>query len=309
MRILHVMSYHAGWEWNKDQFDAFKKELHGLGVEYKVVELDGKRVSKEVLQQRAHDAHQLITSWKPDLVYVNDDIAQEYVTRKYINHATPFVYSAVNKTPEDYGFDKAANITGVLEVEHFVPTLNLLKSIKPGIRKIAVITDTDPTWQGVLQRIRRELAHTHGVEVTEWIQPKTFDEYKSKVTKLQNEVDALAILGIFNFNAGKAYADYEEVLRWTASNSRIPDFSFWDTRIERGTLCAVTVSGIEQGREAGRIAKQILVDKTPPNQIKAKATIKGRPMVSLARAKALSIAIPSTVLLSAKVIPDYAWDK
>lgn len=309
LRILHVMSYHSEWEWNKDQFGAFQSELKDLDVEYKVVELDGKRVSKQELQARADEAIRFIKEWKPDLVYANDDLAQEYVTSKFLGHATPFVYSAVNKRPENYGFDKAANITGVLEEEHFLPTLSLLRSIKPGIRKIAIVTDSDPTWHGVLSRIRQDLKRVRDIEVVEWIQPKTFEEYQSKITSLQTQVDAIGLLGIFHFSKDDKYADYEEVLYWTSRHSRLPDFSFWDTRVERGTLCAVTVSGIEQGREAGRIARRILVDKVPLRQIAAKATAKGRPMVSLARAKSLEMNIPSSVLLSTKVMTSYAWDK
>lgn len=308
-RILHVMSYHAAWEWNREQFDGFKEALSGLDIEYRVVELDAKRVGKEQLEAKAQGAVELIKHWKPHLVYVNDDIAQEYVTRKFVNSKIPFVYSGVNKAPKDYGFDKASNITGVLEQEHFLATVKLLRQFQPEVRKIAVITDRDPTWQGVLQRMRQQLEGASGLSVVEWIQPKTFDEYKARVAELQNKVDALAVLGIFNFSDGGSFADYEDVLRWTAENSRLPDFSFWSTRVERGTLCAVIVSGVEQGREAGRIARRILVDKTAPQHIEAKPTTKGRPMVSLARARELGIAVPSSVLLSSEVITRHAWSK
>ena len=310
VRVLHVMSYHRSWEWNREQFEAFKTELADLSVEYKVVELDGKRVSKEELQRRADEANRIISEWKPHLVYANDDIAQEVVTKKHINHPIPFVYSAVNKSPQDYGFDKATNITGVLEHEHFLPTIRLLKQIQPKVKKIGVITDADPTWHGVLARMREDLADIPDIEVVEWLQPKSFGEYKKKVGEFQKKVDALALLGIFQFmGSSGSYVDYQEVLRWTAENSRLPDFSFWDTRIDRGTLCAVTVSGIEQGREAGRIARKILVEKTPPASIAAKPTTKGRPAVSLARAKDLDITVPSSVLLSSKVAKTYIWDQ
>jgi ABC-type uncharacterized transport system substrate-binding protein len=309
IRVLHVMSYHSSWEWNKDQLNAFKSELNDLEVDYRIVELDGKRVSKKELQKRADDAIRIIEDWKPNLVYANDDMAQEYVTRKFVNHEIPFVFSAVNKRPADYGFESAVNITGVLEEEHFAPTISLLRSIKPGIKRIAIITDSDPTWQGVLPRIRQELKRLKDIEVVEWIQPNTFAEYKLKIQELQTKVDAIGLLGIFNFSEDGSYVDYEKVLYWTSRHSKLPDFSFWDTRVERGTLCSVTVSGIEQGREAGRIARRILTEKISPQEIQATATVKGRPMVSLARARALGINIPSPILLSAKVVTTYAWDE
>jgi hypothetical protein len=125
----------------------------------------------------------------------------------------------------------------------------------------------------------------------------------------RGKVDAIALLGVFNFSTGDGYADYQDVLRWTTENSRLPDFSFWSTRVERGTLCAVTVSGAEQGRQAAIIARQILIDKIPPYRIEARPTIKGRPMVSLARARELGIKLPASVLLSSEVVTQYAWTK
>ena len=44
-KVLHVMSYHAEWKWNIDQFNGFKDGLNGLNVEYQVVEMDTKRHS------------------------------------------------------------------------------------------------------------------------------------------------------------------------------------------------------------------------------------------------------------------------
>ena len=45
LRILHIMSYHAEWQWNRDQFDSFRAELADLDVEYQVIEMDMKRNS------------------------------------------------------------------------------------------------------------------------------------------------------------------------------------------------------------------------------------------------------------------------
>ena len=309
LRIVHVMSYHGSWEWNREQWEAFKEELKGMDVEYRVVELDAKRASKERVQAHANDAIHLIETWKPHLVYANDDPAQELVTRRFINTPIPFVYSGVNKEPRDYGFEKASNVTGILEQEHFVATVNLLRQFKPGVHKIAVITDRDPTWQGVLQRIRRQTGEVPEVVVTDWLRPDTFEEYKAHIKALQGKVDAVALLGVFNFSHGEGYADYQDVLRWTAENSRLPDFSFWSTRVERGTLCAVTVSGVEQGRQAGIVARQILVDKIPPYRIEPRPTIKGKLMVSLARARELGIKLPASVLLSSEVVTQHAWTK
>ena len=311
LKLLHVMSYRADWQWNKDQLRGF---LDGLGVSdiaLKVVELDAKHSDPARLKAAAQQATELMAQWQPDLVYTNDDVAQAEFTVRHLNSATPIVFSGVNKDPADYGFDKAKNVTGVLEREHFLGTLSLLRDIRPRTRlRIAIVVDDDPMWVGVSARIRGDLARRSDVEVAEWLQPRTLDEYKTRMLELQDKVDAVGLLGIFRFaKADGKMADYEEVQRWNVENSRLPDFSFWDTRVERGTLCAMTVDGVEQGRLAGRMARRILVDKVSPAAIQPEPTAKGRPMISLARARKLGLAINASVLLHATVLPRFIWEQ
>lgn len=315
-KILHVMSYRSDWQWNKDQLQGFLEGLAIADAQVKVVELDAKHSDPGRLRSAARQAAELMDSWKPDLVYTNDDIAQSEFSTRYLNAPTPIVYSGVNKDPADYGFDKSGNVTGVLEREHFLGSLALLRDVLkaskplPARLRIALVIDDDPTWVGVSARIRQDLLRRNDVEVVEWLQPRTFDEYKSRMLALQDKVDAVGLLGIFRFTgANGKFVDYEEVLRWNVEHSRLPDFSFWDTRVERGTLCAMTVDGIEQGRLAGRMARRILVDKAAPASLAPQPTARGRPMVSLARARKLGIAVDAGVLLAAQALPRFAWER
>ena len=134
LKILHVMSYHTPWKWTEDQLQGFKDALTGLQVEYRVFEMDTKRHSTKAWKKRTGaEARAIIEDWRPDLVYVSDDNAQQYVTRHYLNDDIPFVFSGVNDAPSKYGFDHAENITGVLEHEHATQTLRLLKSLVPEV--------------------------------------------------------------------------------------------------------------------------------------------------------------------------------
>lgn len=309
-RILHVMSYHADWQWNIDQFDAFKEALQGLPVEYKVFEMDTKRRGSEEEKQAAGAAaREVIESWQPDLVYTNDDSAQEYVTRHYVGSDLPFVFSAVNAEPGTYGFDGSPNVTGVLEQEHSVQTIRLLKRMAPDVTTIALVIDTGPTWPGVVERMRTRLEAEGDVEIASVDLIRTFDEYKEKMRDYHGTVDAVGLLGVFNFldDAGDT-VPFEEVLRWTAGNSDLPDFSFWDSRIELGTLCAVLVSAYEQGHTAGMMAREILVDGKSPSDIPMTTTVKGEPILNLKRARMLDLKVPSSLLLNARIIENFSWD-
>ena len=310
-KVLHIMSYHPSWEWTQEQFHGFREALKDLPVEYKVFALDTKRHSDPAWKEKVGKAaRELVTSWRPDLVYLSDDNAQTMVTKYFLNSSIPFVLSGVNAMEDIYGLLGARNVTGVLEQEHFVETVNLLCGLAPHVRKIAVIVDEDPTWQGVTARMKAKISRLPGIDFVSWDIIHTFAEYKQKVLAYQTRVDALALLGIHTFkDESGRNVPWQTVLRWTAEHSRLPDFSFWKDRVEYGTLCAVYVSGYEQGLAAGRIARGILVEGKSPADYPIRPTIKGRPRLSLARAKKLGLKIKSSLLLSSEVITDFAWEK
>lgn len=311
LRILHVMSYHDSWAWNREQFDGFKAGLKGVNASYRVVELDTKRNSDDsAIREKVEKAREIIDSWKPHLLYTNDDNAQKYLAEDLVGSELPIVFSGVNRDPSEYGFVGSPNVTGVLEHEHFIPTVHLLRRFAPQIRRIAVIVDTDPTWRGVMSRLRSGLRDLPNLEITEWVVVGDLETYQRKVLELQDRTDALALLGVFNLKdeSGRD-VDYETVLRWTNRHSRLPDFAFWRSRVERGTLCAVAVSGYEQGLAAGRMARRILVDGVSPASIEMRPTSTGEPMINLSRARQLDLIPPVDVLLSVTTIKDYAWER
>ena len=309
-RVLHVMSYHESWEWNQDQFKGFKDALTGLDVDYRVEAMDTKNNPDEAWKKAKGQSIQvLIDEWQPDLVYTNDDDAQNYVARHYVGSAIPFVFSGVNAAPATYGFTGSPNITGVLEQEHSLQTIRLLQQIVPDVRRIAVIVDQGPTWPGVIERLQQALAADHEVEIVAVDTIKTFAEYQRKILDYQGKVDALGILGVFGFKdeAGNN-VPYQNVLQWTAENSTLPDFSFWGDRPELGTLCAMRVSGLAQGNGAGKMARAILLGEQQASDFSMEPTLKGEPVISLARARKLGIQVPTSLLLNARVVTSFRWD-
>jgi ABC-type uncharacterized transport system substrate-binding protein len=310
-KVLHIMSYHSPWEWTDSQFDGFKDSLKDLDVEYRVFQLDAKnRSSQERLKKAGQEAMTLIDTWRPDLVYASDDEAIHYVAARYHTARVPFVFSGVNQSPQDYGISPNQNITGVLEIEHFVESARLFKKIVPGAKRIAVVFDDAPLWSQVAQRMQERLGDIADLEFVAWDTIGTFAEYKRKIREYQSTVDGICLVGIFNFKDENGdNVHYRQVLKWTAENSRLPDFSFWSDRVNYGTLCAVSVSGYEQGLAAGAIAREILANGKSPASFALQATTKGQAGISLARAKALGLKVDSRTLLSSKVFERYGWEQ
>jgi len=309
-RILHVMSYHSPWRWTDGQLEGFREGLGDVPVEMRVSQMDTKRNSTPAAMERAgREARAIIQQWKPDLVYTSDDDAQEYVTRHYLNQDLPFVFSGVNKDPALYGFTGSRNVTGVVEQEHFLESVQLLRKLAPGVRRVAVVFDDADMWRPVEERMRAAARLLPEVHIGPWDTLRTFEEYQRKIREYGSTVDAVALIGVFGFqDAAGRNVSYQEVLRWTAENSSLPDLSFWIDRVHYGTLCAVTVSEREQGLAAGRIARGILVDRKPPSAFPIQTTGKGLPVINLARSRKLGLMPSSGVLLSAEVITGYDWD-
>ncbi|MDL4840600.1 ABC transporter substrate-binding protein [Aquibacillus rhizosphaerae] len=308
-KILHVMSYHTPWEWTETQLQGFKDAMENENIEYKVFEMDTKNFSTdEQKQKKAQEAMELIDSWEPDLLFTGDEDAQEYVARHYVGTSLPIVFSAVNREPKEYGFDGAENVTGVLEHEHFIQNINLLKEIVPDVQDIAVIFDDDPIWQPTEQRMKESISEVESVTLHSWDYIGSFDVYKSRIKELQTEVDAIALIGIFTFkDENGVNVHYRDVLKWTAENSNLPDFSFWKDRVTFGTLSAVSVSGYEQGHAAGLLARQILVEGKSPGSLPILPSMTGEPLINKARADDLGLKIKSKSLLSSEVITEYGW--
>lgn len=309
LRILHVMSYHSPWRWTDGQLAGFKAGLGPVAAQFQVFQLDTKRHSSDAqMAERGRQALALVESWQPDLLYASDDDAQAHVTRHLLGGGLPLVFSGVNRDPAHYGFDRAPNVTGVIEHEHFVESVQLLKKVVPGLSRLVVVLDDAPMWDPVVERMRAATLPP-GVQVVAWEVIRTFEQYKSRMSAYPDMADGVVPLGIFGFkdDAGRNLP-YQDVLRWTAEHSRLPDLAFWVDRVHHGTLVAVTVSGYEQGLAAGRLAHQVLVQGRRPASLPIRPTMKGLPVISLARARRLGIAVRSEQLLAAQVINRYDWD-
>lgn len=308
-KILHVMGYHSPCRWSDGQFQGFREALRDVPVEFRVFQLDAMRQSSPLAKEKAgREARELIDRWKPDLVYATADEAQELVTRHYVGTELPFVFSGVSGDPAGYGLSGSKNVTGVLESERFVESVQLLKRLVPGVRKIAVILDESKRWIPVQRRMRQAAATMPDVEVGPWDVIRTFEEYKQRMEFYQGRVDALALVGIHGLKDAKGKdVPSRDVMKWTVEHSRLPDLTFWMDRVHKGTLCAVTTSEREQGIVAGRMARAILTEGKSPSSFSMSPAGHGLPAVSLARARMLGIVPRTGVLLSAEIVQAMDW--
>lgn len=310
-RVLHIMSFDSPWRWTDGQFAGFKEGLGDIKVEFRVFQMDVKRNgSREAKEQKGREARALIDSWQPDLVYTSDDDAVEFITRHYLNQRLPFVFSGMNKTPKEHAMEGAINVTGVLEQEHFIESVRLLKNLVPGVSRLVAIGDQGAQWPPIMARIHSAMNRLPGISLVSVDQVRSFDEFKTRMQSYPAVADAVVQLGIFALAGPDGRnVPYQEVQKWVCQNSLMPDLSFWIDRVHYGVLASVTISEREQGLSAGRLARAILVEGKFPSALPIRPTLKGHPAINLARARQLGINVKSSLLLSSEVVPRFQWDQ
>ena len=309
-RIAHVMSFDSPWRWTDGQLNGFREALGLPEAEIRVFQMDVKRHASDAAKaERGREARAFVDAFAPDLLYASDDDAQQHVTRHYLGTRLPLVFSGVNRDPSAHGFEGAPNVTGVLEREHAAETLRLLRELLPALRRVTVLSDEGAYWDAVIQRVQQGAAAVGGLAPLQVVRTRTLADYQRAVGAARGEADALLHLGILTLVDGAARpVPYQAVQRWVVEHSALPDASFWIDRVFHGTLASVTVSELEQGRAAGRLARAILVGGAAPASLPMRATTKGHQAINLKRAQALGLTVRSTQLLQSEIVRGYEWE-
>lgn len=292
---------------------AFENTLEEEGIEFEIKSFHFnamEETSEEILTEKGQEAIKLIDEYQPDLIYATDDNAQIYAAVNYVNSDIPLVFSGMNRDPEDYEYDKAENVAGILERENFVGAINALQELYPNIEKIAVIADDTPQWEDVMERMKEESHEIPGVNFMVWHQFSYFENFKKAMLDYQNKVDAIVVLYINGLkdNDGKNIP-VSEIQKWRVENNKLPEVSFWRFVVEEGVLSGYEVSFTEQGNAAAQIVKKILIDGKKPSRIPFEQTIEGEGVINLKRAESLGLQkenIPSDFLIISE--ENYSWE-
>ena len=276
-RILVIHSYNTDYSWVKDVnkgLESVLKNADSIKIDY--FYMDAKRHYQEhVKEQSGIEARRMIDRLKPDVVITCDDDAQSYVTTYYKNNPNlSFVFLGINAEPEDYGFDKANNITGIVErlplaglnstILEMAKSLNIQKPIRIG--HICGYSLTS------------KLDDDHIRQYKDWNQiilkpsqlPKTFSEWKRAILDANNDLDFIIISNyrkIHRSRNDQTLVSASEIMKWTVENAKIPIIGLNSFVVEDGAPFAVSTSGVEQGRVAAIMALKIIQDNIPPVQL------------------------------------------
>jgi ABC-type uncharacterized transport system substrate-binding protein len=293
-KILLIHSYHEEYPWGQSITAGVKQALEGKNVDLEIFYMDTKRYTSDEFKIKSGQlAREKIGSWKPDAVITADDNAQIFVTQYYANKKPYFVFCGVNADPADYGFP-ASNVTGIIERPQFAESLAYLDTLVKNVKKIAIMSDNEPTSVGTLNFMRKEKS---GRKVMGYNLITDLDVWKSRVFEYNKDLDALCIYTYHTLQQpGAAVSvDPSYVIQWTIENCKVPTVGFLEFAIESGVFCGVVESGKEHGYEAAVMALE-LIGGADIKALPVKKAEKGLTMINLKTARQLGITVPEEIL-------------
>ncbi|MFA7240985.1 MAG: ABC transporter substrate binding protein [Sulfuricellaceae bacterium] len=275
-RILVLQSYDKDYSWVKDVNTGLKRVLdprRDFSVRWHY--LDTKRhPTPEFKANASKIARRMIDEAPPDVIIAVDDDAQQYVARYYLDHPTiKIVFAGVNNEPEAYGFERAGNVTGILErlpLAALKETLLIAAQrnrIKSPLR-IQFIGDRSETVLGDEKFFRNY--DWAPLQVKDSALVKTYPEWQQAVLESAGKVDFLINSNyrkVMRSATDPSLVPASELIAWTESHSPVPFIGANGFFAEDGGMLAIGTSPYEQGEIAAKLATQILDRGIPPKQL------------------------------------------
>jgi ABC-type uncharacterized transport system substrate-binding protein len=262
-RILILHSYATDFPWVRDINIGINRILKGKPFLIRWNYLDTKRnPSKEYKDRAGANAIREVKKWKPDVIIAIDDNAQQMVAKDFIDSpSTKIVFTGVNAEPKKYGYDKAGNVTGVLERIPFKAVHEAFMLLNPTGRFVHVCDNSETS--GFIQKELEEF-DWKPLTLVETIMCPTFSDWKKAIALANEKADFLLITHYHTImeENGKIMRP-KDVLEETLKMTRVPLIGCWDFFVEDGGMLSVSVSPFEQGEEAAKMAVQILEHGRP----------------------------------------------
>lgn len=318
-RIFVVSSYHREYDWSQDTNRGFCDAMLAFGyfdnqaqaAEYtaqdyvetsKVIVkkkwMDAKRkTSKPELRKAALEITQSIKAFKPDLIFLGDDEAGNYIGNQFMDTTIPMVFWGFNDSPVKYGLVETAdrpghNVTGVYQKGYYLESLLLLKAIVPTIKTFAILTDDSPS--GRAHRKGIEFLARKGVfpvRLVDTVVTNDYELWKRRALELQKKVDAFFVAQYSTLKDAQGnQVPNLVVARWYLENIKIPEATLGFI-VKQGLLCGADDSGYKQAYEAVRIAHDIWEEVAMPATYPIRAPKRGALRANRERATMLGITL------------------
>lgn len=258
--ILILNSYHSGFEWTDDQTKGVLSSMSDINsnVNISIEYMDWKRYPTENnlnnTYQNLKDKYALQTT---DVIICTDDAAYFFALkyRSEIFSNAPIVFCGVNSTGIALAKDES-NYTGVLEEINPEDTIKAALKINPNIKDVYLLYDN--TESGISTG---ELCINAVNKIDSTLNIISYNQKSSsEILTLLSQINPNSMILITTYftDVDGSALNHQAFCEELSEVSPVPIYHLYDFALGDGILGGYLTSGMQQGIEAGNIAKRIL---------------------------------------------------
>lgn len=263
--ILILNSYHAGYIWSDQEAAAIREVFWKAHPTWQLrfEMLDSKRFSEA---NHAEFVAEYLTrkyqGWKPSIVLLLDnpalELAAKYGSRLF--PGVPMVFCGINSFRPEM-LQGLQGITGICEALDIKGTLELAARLQPSAGSVVVIHDETVTGKATREMVDAALPAFQGRFNVRFLIGLSLEELLEEVGRVGS--DSLILLTSYSVDkTGRAF-DTARVSELLSQRSPVPIYVVHEDRLGFGALGGCLLSGVDQGREAARMALDILGGRKP----------------------------------------------
>ncbi len=273
-RVLVLHSYHQGFAWTDSIQKGIEEGFAAAGVraEIDVEYLDTKRhPGDELFGQYARLFAEQFRDWQPDVIISMDDDALRFLFayRDTLFPNVPVVFGGLDAESFDGSLlADQSGYTGVVERLDLISTLELIRDVDPGVRRVFFVHDR--TTSGLMHRRHLEELRPAYEGKIEFLFPRaegtvSRTELLETLAGLKQDT-AVYFTGFFRDRHGEALPT-ETIIPAIVEASPVPVYahveSYFGSGVIGGKMLSAEVHGESVARKAAAILEGSPVDEVP----------------------------------------------
>ncbi len=262
--ILHSFAEDGHWEQLFDQGvqRALAVNRQPLAVRWHYMSFTGTDVQTSAEWAAASArARAVIDSWKPDVILLVGEEAQQWVGHRYVGETPqdPRLVYATSEDPRRFGYVGAANVTGVRELLPLAQIRQVLTDLESRHLRIQALGMADPT--GEAERDQVQAFDWQSSTLLPTVLARDYAAWQQAVTDAARRADVLLVLsfsGMPRSGSDPATVDALEVAQWTEQHAAPLAISVRERFAQGGGALAIAPSAEALGEQTGRLALRAL---------------------------------------------------
>lgn len=266
--ILILHSYNRSLQWTEDIDRGIRENINDSSnnIKYTIDYMDAKQHPDKKYQMYLYDflsKKYYLNSF--DLVITTDDAAFNFITTysNLLSEEIPIFFCGVNNKVDSNLIDKN-RITGIIETNDYISTIDVMKDFHPDRNKIVIINDGTITGNANRKNLEAIIPNYENEIEFEFWQDLNMNELLTKCDNISNNESIL----LLSFTRDRSFNDftYDESLKLISDHTEAPIYGLWDFYLGNGIVGGSVKSGYTQGAVIGEMVTSY-INGTPIKEL------------------------------------------